>query len=196
MLTDEELVKLTQQGDEAAENQLFERYKDWITKISRGYFIVGGDIEDLIQEGMIGFYRAIRGYKEGKDATFKTFALVCIKHQIHAAIKKSLAKKNLPLSTAVSFQTFDKDKESEDYLPLELILDVTPAEYAIDKENLFALKQNIKECLSNFEIKVLKLYLQGFSYLEIANKLEIPKKSIDNALLRIRSKLRDKLKTE
>ena len=196
MLTDEELIELVQQQDETAENQLFERYKDLVTKISRGYFIVGGDIEDLIQEGMIGLYRAIKGFKQGKDATFKTFAVICIKHQIHAAIKKSLAKKNLPLSTAVSFQTFDKDKESEEYLPLELVLDITPAEHAIDKENLVALKQNIKECLSNFEIKVLKLYLQGFSYIEIANKLEIAKKSIDNALLRIRTKLREKLKVE
>lgn len=196
MLTDEELIKLIEQGDESAENQLFERYKDLVTKISRGYFIVGGDIEDLIQEGMIGLYKAIKGFKQGKDTSFKTFAVVCIKHQIHGAIKKSLAKKNLPLSTALSFQTFDKDKETEDYLPLELVLDVTPAEYAIDKEDFFALKQNIKESLSNFEIKVLKLYLQGFSYLEIANKLEISKKSIDNALLRIRAKLRDKLKPE
>lgn len=195
-MTDEELVEKTHLGDEKAETELFEKYKDLVTKISRGYFIVGGDLEDLVQEGMIGLYQAIKGYKNGKDATFKTYAIVCIKHRIHGAIKKALAKKNLPLSTALSFQSFDKDKESEDYLPLELVLDTTPVEHAIDKENMFALKQNIKDSLSAFEIKVLNLYLFGYSYAEIANKLEIPKKSIDNALLRIRSKLRGKLKIE
>lgn len=194
MLTDEELIVATQNGDDAAENQLFERYKDLVTKISRGYFIVGGDIEDLIQEGMIGLYKAIKGFSPQKDASFKTFATICIKHQIQTAIKRASANKNKPLSSAVSLQSFDKTSENMDYLPLELVLEVTPAERAIDKENFFALKQSIKECLSEFEIKILKQYLQGYSYKEIASNLNISQKSIDNALSRIKSKLRSKLK--
>lgn len=194
MLTDEELIVATQNGDDAAENQLFERYKDLVTKISRGYFIVGGDIEDLIQEGMIGLYKAIKGFSPQKDASFKTFATICIKHQIQTAIKRASANKNKPLSSAVSLQSFDKTSENMDYLPLELVLEVTPAERAIDKENFFALKQSIKECLSDFEIKILKQYLQGYSYKEIASHLNISQKSIDNALSRIKSKLRAKLK--
>lgn len=194
MLTDEELIVATQNGDDAAENQLFERYKDLVTKISRGYFIVDGDIEDLIQEGMIGLYKAIKGFSSQKDASFKTFATICIKHQIQTAIKRASANKNKPLSSAVSLQSFDKTSENMDYLPLELVLEVTPAERAIDKENFFALKQSIKECLSEFEIKILKQYLQGYSYKEIASNLNISQKSIDNALSRIKSKLRSKLK--
>lgn len=193
MLTDEELVKYIQNGDETAETQLFERYKDLVTKISRGYFIVGGDIEDIVQEGMIGLYKAIKSYNSQKDASFKTFAIICIKHQIQTAIKRALANKNKPLSYAVSLQSFSKTSENMEFLPIELILDITPAEKAIDKENFFALKQSINECLSDFEIKVLKLYLQGYSYKEIANQLSISQKSIDNALSRIKSKLRTKL---
>ena len=169
MLTDEELIVATQNGDDAAENQLFERYKDLVTKISRGYFIVGGDIEDLIQEGMIGLYKAIKGFSPQKDASFKTFATICIKHQIQTAIKRASANKNKPLSSAVSLQSFDKTSENMDYLPLEL-------------------------GLSDFEIKILKQYLQGYSYKEIASHLNISQKSIDNALSRIKSKLRSKLK--
>ncbi len=194
MLTDEELVKKIQNGDETAQYELFERYKDYVKKICRGYFIVGAEFEDTIQEGMIGLYRAIKHFDTTQHETsFKTFAIVCIKHQIITAIKKALANKNKPLSQAVSFQSFDKNNESMEYLPLELVLDVTPAEHAIDKENFQALKKQISDCLSGFEIKVLTYYLQGYSYKEIATQLEIPKKSIDNALLRIKSKLRAKL---
>lgn len=193
MLTDEELIEKIKLGDETAENQIFERYKDLVTKISRGYFIVGGDIEDLIQEGMIGLYKAVKGYNSQKEASFKTFAVLCIKHQIQSAIKKALAEKNKPLSSAVSLQSFDKTSENMDYLPLELVLEITPAERAIDKENFFALKQSIKNCLSTLEIKILNQYLQGYSYKEIATHLNISQKSIDNALTRIKSKLKNHL---
>lgn len=194
MFTDEELVEKIKKGDEQAENQLFKNYKDLVTKISRGYFIVGGELEDIVQEGMIGLYKAINGYNPQKEASFKTFAVLCIKHQIQSAIKKSLANKNKPLSSAVSLQSFDKTSENMDYLPLELVLEITPAERAIDKENFFALKQSIKDCLSSLEIKILNKYLQGYSYKEIATQLNISQKSIDNALTRIKIKLKTNLK--
>lgn len=194
MFSDEELVKQIQNGDESAQYELFNRYKDYVKKISRGYFIVGAEFEDTLQEGMIGLYRATKHFDTSQTETsFKTFAIVCIRHQIITAIKKALADKNKALSFAVSFQSFDKDNESVDYLPFELVLDVTPAEQAIDKENFIALKKQIKDCLSDFEIKVLTYYLQGYSYKEIASKLESPKKSVDNALIRIKAKLREKL---
>lgn len=107
--------------------------------------------------------------------------------------KKHSRKKNKPLSSAVSLQSFDKTSENMDYLPLELVLEITPAERAIDKENFFALKQSIKNCLSTLEIKILNQYLQGYSYKEIATHLNISQKSIDNALTRIKSKLKNHL---
>lgn len=193
--TDEELLDYIKNGDEKAENEIFGRYKDLVTKISRGYFIVGGDLEDLIQEGMIGLYKAIKGYVENKDASFKTFAVVCIKHQIQTAIKKANTNKNKPLSSAVSFQSFTVGKANEnlDFLPIELVLNTTPAEKIIDKENYERLKQNIRSSLSDLEYKVLNLYLSGFSYKEISKNLNISNKSIDNSLTRIKLKLKAKL---
>ena len=194
-LTDEELLERIKNRDDKAENEIFARYKDLVTKISRGYFIVGGDLEDLVQEGMIGLYKAIKGYSGHKETTFKTFAIICIKHQIQTAIKRANTNKNKLLSSAISFQSFQDGKSSEniDFLPIELVSDTTPAEKVIDKENYQNLKQTIKSCLSEMEYKVLQLYLKGYSYKEISNVLGINSKSIDNSLTRIKTKLREKL---
>ncbi len=193
MNTDEELIKQISTGDEQAENELLTRYKDLVVKISRGYFLVGGDIEDIIQEGMIGLYKAIKNYSDQKNASFKTFAIICIKHQIQTAIKKANTNKNSPLSNAVSLQSYDTLNENMDFLPIELVLDITPAEKVIHRENLADLKQKIKSSLSELELKVLKLYLQGYSYKEISQTLNVTSKSIDNSLTRIKTKLREKL---
>ncbi len=194
-LTDEELLEKIKNGDDKAENEIFARYKDLVTKISRSYFIVGGDLEDLNQEGMIGLYKAIKGYSGHKETSFKTFAIICIKHQIQSAIKKANTNKNKPLSSAVSFQSFQDGKSSDsiDYLPIELVLSSTPAEKVIDKENYINLKKTIKSTLSEMEYNVLKLYLKGFSYKEISAMLKISEKSIDNSLSRIKTKLREKI---
>lgn len=194
-LTDEELLDKIKNGDDKAENEIFARYKDLVTKISRSYFIVGGDLEDLNQEGMIGLYKAIKGYSGHKETSFKTFAIICIKHQIQSAIKKANTNKNKPLSSAVSFQSFQDGKSSDsiDYLPIELVLSSTPAEEVIDKENYINLKKTIKSTLSEMEYNVLKLYLKGFSYKEISAMLKISEKSIDNSLSRIKTKLREKI---
>ncbi len=194
-ISDEELVNKIQSGDIKAENELFARYKDLVVKIARGYFIVGGDIEDIVQEGMIGLYKAIRGYSGHKETTFKTFAVICIKHQIQTAIKRANTNKNKPLSTAISLQSFNENAvESLDFLPVELVLDTTPAEKVIDKENYDTFKRDIKRLLSDKEFQVLRLYLQGFSYREISQSLNLTQKSIDNTLTRIKAKLREKLK--
>lgn len=196
-LTDEELINQIKAGNERAENDLLARYKDMVVKISRGYFIVGGDLEDLIQEGMIGLYKAIKNYTPDKEASFKTFATVCIKHKIQSAIKKANTNKNKALSSAVSFQNFSTgESESLDYLPVELILSVTPAEKVINKENYQKLKQTIKESLSIMEYAVLGLYLQGYSYKEISKNLQISSKSIDNSLTRIKNKLKSRLSNQ
>lgn len=195
IISDEQLLEKVRKGDEMAENELIDRYKNLSTKISRGYFIVGGDYEDTIQEGMIGLYKAIKNYSPEKCASFKTFAIMCIKHQIQTAIKKANTNKNKLLSSAVSLQSFSGNTSHEtiDYLPIELIFSTTPAEDAIEKESYQQLKTIIKESLSKLEIKVLKDYLQGYSYKEIASRLQISAKSIDNCLSRIKSKLKTKL---
>ena len=195
MLTDEDLIEKIKTGDELAENELLDRYKDLVVKICRGYFIVGGDVEDTIQEGMIGLYRAIKSFSADKDVKFKTYAVTCIKHQIHNAIKKANANKNKPLTHAVSFQTFSNPEtgESIEFFPVELIFDSTPARTLIDKENYQHLKDKIKNLLSQQELKILNLYLMGYSYKEISDTLNASKKSIDNHIMRIKAKIRKNL---
>lgn len=194
LITDEDLLEKIKSGDENAENELLSRYKDLVVKIGRCYFIVGGDLEDIVQEGMIGLYKAIKNFDKQKDASFKTFAILCIKHQIQTAIKKSNTNKNRPLSSAVSLQEFSANEASSfEDLPMELVFESTPIEKAIDKEEYIHLKKEIKSLLSPFEYEVLKFYLQGYTYKEIASTLKVSNKSIDNSLSRIKSKLREKL---
>ncbi len=196
ILTDEDLIKNIKCGDEAAENELLTRYKDLVVKICRSYFIVGGEMEDTIQEGMIGLYRAIKGYDNDKsEAKFKTYAITCIKHQIHNAIKKANTNKQKALTHAVSFQSFSNSETGEtlDYIPMELVFEDTPAVQLIDKEAFLELKKKIKDLLSPLELKVLNLYLMGYSYKEISSRLDVNKKSIDNHIARIKIKLRKNL---
>ena len=189
-MTDEELVSLSRSGNEKAENELLERHKDTVMKISRGYFIIGGELEDIVQEGMIGLYKAIKNFKTDKNATFKTFAITCIKHQIQTAIKKANTKKNLPLSNSVSLQNFSENEE-EEFLPVNLIFQVSPDEKIIGRENYKDLIETIKQTLSKKEFEVLKYYLRGYSYKEIAEFLGLNQKSIDNSLSRIKNKLKN-----
>ncbi len=190
-MTDEELVALSQKGDESAENEILEKYKDTVVKISRGYFIIGGELEDIIQEGMIGLYKAIKNFSKNKNATFKTFAIMCIKHQIQTAIKKANTKKNLPLSNSVSLQSFSEKSEEDEFLPVNLIFQVSPDEKIINRENYKYLVSAIKKTLSKKEFEVLKYYLRGYTYKEIADFLNLNQKSIDNSLSRIKNKLKN-----
>lgn len=190
MIDDETLASKANLGDEKAENEILERYKGLVVKIARSYFILGGEMEDIVQEGMIGLYKAIKGYDKKKNASFKTFATMCIKHQIQSAIKVANAKKNSPLSNSVSLQSFSENSDDEDFLPVSLIFQISPDEKVINKENYQNLLENIKKILSDKEFQVLKYYLKGYTYKEISNILETSEKSIDNSLSRIKAKLK------
>lgn len=199
-LTDEELIKLTHSGQESATAYLMEKYKNLVRQKARTLFLIGGDRDDLIQEGMIGLYKAIRNYKEGKDSTFYHFADICISRQIYSAIKASYRKKNIPLNTYVSLNApiYSEYMENEEQPSLmDIILNKknqNPEELLIDKENTNMLEYELGRRLSVFEKKVLQLYLGGLKYGQIAQELDKPPKSIDNALQRIKSKMNGILK--
>lgn len=188
-MNDENLAIKAQSGDEFSVNFLLKKYKSLVNKIARSYFLTDGDIEDILQEGMIGLYKAIMHFNVDKNASFKTFATTCIKHQLQSAIKVATSEKNKILSSAISFNDTsqdDDDNEFELLIPSSL---PTPDDKILEKERLQEIRKKIKEVLSNLEIKVLSLYLKGYNYNEISKISNINKKSIDNALTRIKNKL-------
>ncbi len=192
-LSDEELCAIVSgsKGAEAgAGEELFSRYRGFIKAKVRPYFLVGGDSEDLIQEGMIGLYNAIRDYSPDRNASFRTFAELCITRQVLTAIKAATRTKHKPLNDYVSFssETGESDGISlEDQIEDDSPTD--PEEIVIESESFRQLMGRISSFLSSYENKVLKLYLDGHSYSSIAETLGKPPKSIDNALQRIKSKL-------
>lgn len=191
MKTDEELVFLAQNGDTNCELEIFARYKNLLRKVCRSYFLIGGDIEDLTQEGMIGLYKAIKGYTKSKNTSFASFAGLCVKRQVQTAIKKASSQKNLILSTAIPLTGQSKfdDEEEENF---EIIIpsnDPLPDEVLISEESLNEIKDSIRKKLSTLELKVLSKYLHGKSYKDIAKETSLTEKSIDNALSRIKKKL-------
>ena len=184
-MTDEQLALLAQQGNSNAELELFNKYRSLINKCSRGYFLIGGDIEDLVQEGMIGLYKAIKNYSADKAATFSTFASLCIRRQIQSAVRNASAKKNKALSSAVPIMYEDSDDTG-----VYLIADgESPDSILIHRQTSQAIFEELKKLLSPLEYDVLKYYLSGLSYQQIASKTKQTKKSIDNALSRIKKKL-------
>lgn len=188
-MTDEQLALKAQSGDESSVNELLTKYKPLVSKLSRSYFLTDGDSEDILQEGMIGLYKAIRHYDKNKNASFKTFASTCIKHQLQSAIKIASAEKHKVLSTALSINDSsqdDEDGELEIYIPSSL---PSPDDKLLERERMSEIKQKIKEVLSSLELEVLSLYLKGYNYNEISSISKLSKKSIDNALTRIKNKL-------
>lgn len=189
MIEDEELALKAQSYDEDAINTLLNKYKNLVNKISRSYFLIGGDIEDIVQEGMIGLYKAITHFSPQKNASFKTFASICIKNQIQNAIKIASSEKNRVLSTALSIAddpVFDEDEK----LGFETLTDFSSIEDKIvEKEKVEEILFHVKEKLSTLEKKILNLYLEGYNYNEISQMANISKKSIDNGLTRIKNKL-------
>ena len=191
--TDEEIIIIIRTGDYLAEEFLIKKYKNLIISKSNKYFISGGDKDDIIQEGMIGFYNSIRYYDHSKNITFFLFAELCISRQIITAINHSNRKKYIPLNfyTSLNKDSFDyEDSQNEEFINFlknkEL---VDPIEILIDKEESNYIKNNIIISLSKLETKVLDLYLKGESYLDIGNVLNKNEKSIDNAIQRIRKKV-------
>lgn len=190
-MTDEELVRYAQQGEEDAGNCLVGRYVNFVKSRARTYFLIGADREDLIQEGMIGLFKAIRDYRAERQTVFKAFAELCISRQIITAIKTATRQKHMPLNTYVSLNKPVYDEESDrtlvDVLYAERVSN--PEEICINEEEFASIENKMGEILSELELQVLHAYLDGKSYQEISGKLQRPVKSIDNALQRVKRKM-------
>lgn len=195
--TDEQLIQLLRDGDTQVCDFMCERYKDLVRGKARSMFILGGDNEDLIQEGMLGLFKAMRDYDSGRDASFRTFADLCISRQIYTAVQASRRDKHIPLNTYISLYTkTGASAEGEERSLMESIEDtsgLTPEERVLDRERVADLERTIDTELSDFEKQVLDLFLIGMSYTQIARVLGREEKSTDNALQRIKSKLRARL---
>lgn len=199
--TDEEIIKFIRDGDEDAVDHLMNKYKNLVRKKAKALYLIGGDKEDIIQEGMIGLYKAIRDYKQESSASFFTFAELCISRQIYTAIQSSNTKKNQPLNNYISFEVSKEEEDSLDSsnkLSMADILsasaDSNPEEAFIDKERAQLIEETLNKNLSEFEKQVIKLYINDYNYLEIAGILKKEAKAIDNALQRIRRKLHNIIK--
>jgi RNA polymerase sporulation-specific sigma factor len=190
-LTDEQIVQLCHEGDSMAEEYLLNKYKNFVRSKARSYFLIGADHEDIVQEGMIGLYKAIRDFKQEKLSSFRAFAELCITRQIITAIKTATRQKHIPLNSYVSLNKPLYDEESDRTL-LDILMEGTtsnPEDMIINQENLGNIHQKINEVLSGLEQEVLAAYLDGKSYQEIAEALGRHVKSIDNALQRVKRKL-------
>ena len=162
-----------------------EKYNGFVRKNSRAMFLIGGETDDLIQEGMIGLFKAVQSYHPDKEASFRTFAGMCIDRQLYSAIQNSNRQKHMPLNSYISLS---EEKETDE---LEASWWENPENIIIDQENTRSLEQEIHKVLSPMENRVLDYYLKGYSYIQIAGIMEKTPKSIDNALQRIRSKIRN-----
>lgn len=197
-MSDEELVISAKQGNANATDHIIEKYKNFVKAKARTYFLIGADKEDIIQEGMIGLYKAIRDYDPHRLASFKGFAELCITRQIITAIKSATRQKHIPLNSYISLNKSAYDDDSEHML-IELIAEnekLNPEEIMITKERLSSVLKKMSTVLSKFEWKVMNLFLDGKSYVEIAKKLDKSEKSIDNALQRIKKKVEKYLNTK
>lgn len=195
-MTDEELINELRKDNSYAEECLFKRYISISKKIISSFYLVGADTDDLLQEAMIGLYKAIKEYKPDKDCSFKCYAITCIKRHIITVIRRSARKKHSPLNNYISFDnTISED--SEIYMPEKISNDIlNNPEYLIvlkERENLvtYMLENN----LSKFEKKVLSCYLSGLSYSQSSAVLNTDCKAIDNALQRIKKKIKNELKS-
>ena len=199
-MDEQKLLTLAKAGDEVSLTQLMDSYKPLVSKLARKYFLINSSLDDIIQEGMLGLFKAFRSYKIGAEASFKTYATLCINRQIQTAIYANNRNKNKPLNTYFSINNQGKillsvkTEEGEDdedngfFIPSN---DLTPEESVLFREKLREINQQINKDLSLFEKKVLHFYVKGLNYVEIAKLLKKEPKSIDNALSRIKIKLRN-----
>ena len=193
LYSDEELVSMYRNGDERAVDAIMERYKNHVRKKAHAMYIVGGEKDDLIQEGMIGLYKAVTTYDKDKEASFMTFASLCINGQIMNAVKASNTKKNAPLNGYISLD--EPVNSADDNADMKLvdtlagIYEQNPELLYIDREYTGNLEQRVFETLSPLEKKVIKLLMGGKDYVKIAQELNRPPKSIDNAIQRARTKI-------
>ena len=192
-MSDDELIEHIHQGDCEAQEVLIKRYKNFVLAKSRSYFLVGADREDIVQEGMIGLYKAIRDYRIERLASFRAFAELCITRQIITAIKAATRQKHQPLNSYISLNKPIYDEESD-----RTLLDVlksgklsNPEQLFIGKETYQLIEGEINAMLSDLEYDVLQEYLEGKSYQDIADSIDKHVKSVDNALQRVKRKLED-----
>ncbi len=191
-MADEQVVKLAQEdGDGAALEYLLNKYKNFVRTKARSYFLIGADHEDIVQEGMIGLYKAIRDYRAEKLSSFRAFAELCVTRQIITAIKTATRQKHIPLNSYISLNKPIYEEDSDRTL-LDVITEEgmsNPEEMIIDREDLSMIEGRIGQMLSDLEKDVLVRYMEGKSYVEIAGEMNRHVKSIDNALQRIKRKL-------
>ncbi|MDD5936181.1 MAG: RNA polymerase sporulation sigma factor SigH [Clostridiales bacterium] len=201
-LTDEAIIGLIRHEDRIAMDYLIGKYKNLVRKKAKALFLIGGDREDLIQEGMIGLYKAIRDYQPDKAATFSTFADLCVSRQMYSAIKTSNTMKNQPLNNYISIDShgYGEDKENTDSITYVAHLaharNMNPEEMLIDRENAQRIESKLMNRLSEFEKDILTLYLKDYNYSEIAKFMNKEPKAIDNGLQRIKKKLNETLAEE
>ena len=191
VMVDEEVVEFAREGDDSALEYLINKYKNFVRAKARSYFLIGADREDIIQEGMIGLYKAIRDFRLDKLSSFRAFAELCITRQIITAIKTATRQKHIPLNSYVSLNKpiydDDSDRTLLDVISGSKVAD--PEELVISREEFDDIEEKMGEILSSLEWKVLMSYLEGKSYQEIAEDLKRHVKSIDNALQRVKRKL-------
>lgn len=190
-MTDEQIVEIARAGDIDAQEYLINKYRNYVRAKARTYFLLGGDKEDLIQEGMIGMYKAIRDFRSDKLSSFRAFAELCITRQIITAIKTATRQKHIPLNSYISLNKPIYDEDSDRTL-LDIITGnkvSDPEELIISREEFTEIEEKMGELLSPLEWQVLMYYLEGKSYQEIAKDLGRHVKSIDNALQRVKRKL-------
>ena len=191
LCVDEEIVGLIREGDDDALEFLINKYKNFVRAKARSYFLIGADREDIIQEGMIGLYKAIRDFRGDKLSSFRAFAELCITRQIITAIKTATRQKHIPLNSYISLNRPIYDEDSDRTL-LDIISGskiADPEELIVSKEEFDNIEEKMGEILSSLEWKVLMYYLEGKSYQEIAIDLKRHVKSIDNALQRVKRKV-------
>ena len=187
MFSDNELICMARQGNDSAEDELAKRYSKLVRICARPYFLVGGDSEDLIQEGMLGLLSAIRKYDCSANASFKTYAEQCIHNRIISAIESAARRKHIPLNDGISLDDLDNHYVSNDSFFCR-----QPEEQILAKEQQSEINSKREVLLSRLEKQVLAMYLEGLSYKEIADKLNKSEKSVDNAIQRIRKKFTPK----
>ena len=189
-ISDEELIEQIRTGDLEAQNYLLEKYRNLVNMKSNRFFLIGAESDDMIQEGMIGLFKAIQSFDLEKNNSFKTFANLCIERQLITAIKPSNRQKHIPLNSSYSLNISAYD-ENDDTSVMEILdtnLVEDPLETITKREYIEFVENRIDKNLSNFEKQVLDRYIQGDSYVSIASKLNSPVKSVDNAIQRIRKK--------
>ena len=199
-IPDENLIEMYREGDVDVLDYIMEKYKSLVKKKARAMFLIGGETEDLIQEGMIGLMKAVRDYEPSKEVAFSSFADICISRQMYTAIEASLRKKHQPLNSYISLYDEGSDSDGEKHQPLidtiESVVENDPETLYFEKEFSEVFVENLKQNLSDLENRVLYLHLLGTEYKKIAELLDKTPKAIDNALQRIRSKADKLLKSE